>query len=430
MENVNTLQVSPEALGLGAALAVGLLIGLERGWRDRDLPDGARIAGLRTFALTGLLGGVLGSLLPQFGPWPLLGGVVGLALILAVSYTQAAKASGNLSATTAVASLLTLVLGAYAAQGSAVLALAAAVIVMVLLDLKPVLHGGLRWIEHRELRAGLQLLVLSVVILPSLPDAGWGPYAAINPYQLWWAVILIAGLSLVGHFAMRLTGAQRGIVWTGLLGGLASSTAATLTLARYTRQNPSLAGAAAAGALSACGVMFFRIAVLLAVLRPVLLQTFGVFLVVTGLVLLGLGLWAGRRLTHSGQGESTIQPMAPFDLGTALGFGAFLAVMAVLVPLTQQWVGTVGIYVLSAVSGTADVDAIVISLAHMQGAGGLSGTTTVLALCIAALSNMLTKVTMAWSTGGAAMGRPLLKGYAIGVLAGGLALVPFMYAGS
>ena len=227
MENLNTLELPHEALGLGAALAVGLLIGLERGWRDRDLPDGARIAGLRTFALIGLLGGVLGSLLPDLGPWPLLGGVLGLALIVAVSYAQAVKSSGNLSATTAVASLLTLALGAFAVHGSAALALAAAVIVMVLLDLKPTLHSGLRLIEHREMRAGLQLLVLSVVILPGLPNRGWGPFDAINPYQLWWAVILIASLSLVGHFAMRLTGAQRGIVWTGLLGGLASSTAAT-----------------------------------------------------------------------------------------------------------------------------------------------------------------------------------------------------------
>lgn len=429
MENLTTFQIPPEALGLVAALAVGFLIGLERGWRDRDLPDGARIAGLRTFALTGLLGGVLGSLLPGFGPWPLVGGVVGLALILAVSYAQAAKASGNLSATTAVASLLTLVLGAFAAHGSPALALAAAVIVVVLLDLKPTLHGGLRLIEHRELRAGLQLLVLTVVILPSLPNVGWGPYAAINPYQLWWAVILIASLSLVGHFAMRLTGAQRGIVWTGLLGGLASSTAATLTLARYTRQNPSLAGAATAGALSACGVMFFRIAVLLAVLRPALLQTFGIFLMVTGLVLLGWGLWLGRWLAPGAEGDATVQPMAPFELGTALGFGAFLAVMAVLVPLTQQWVGTGGIYLLSAVSGMADVDAIVISLAHLQGSGGLSTPTTVLALGLATLANMLTKVSMAWSTAGATMGRPLLMGYAVSVLAGGLALLPFLYAG-
>ena len=358
---MNGSSLPPDAPGLIAALAVGLLIGLERGWHDRELPEGGRVAGLRTFALTGLLGGVLGHLQPDFGPWPLLGALLGLSLLLTVSYARAAKLSGNLSATTAVAMLLTLVLGAFAAHGSITLALAAAVIVAVLLDLKPTLHGWLRLIEHRELTASLQLLVLSVVILPYLPNAGLGPYGALNPYQLWWAVILIAGLSLAGHFAMRLTGSRRGILWTGLLGGLASSTAATLALARYARQQPALAGAAAAGSLAACGVMFFRMAVLLGVIQPTLLSTFGNALVVTGVVMLGMALWRWRRRSGSAASEGAVGAMAPFDLGTALGFGAFLAVMAVLVPAAKQWLGTSGIYVLSTVSGLADVDAIVIS---------------------------------------------------------------------
>ena len=272
---MNGYELPPGAAGLVAALAVGLVIGLERGWRDRELPEGGRVAGLRTFALTGLLGGVLGHLEPDFGPWPLLGALLGLALLLTVSYARNSKLSGNLSATTPVAMLLTLVLGVFAAHGNITLALSAAVIGAVLLDLKPTLHGWLRLIDHRELTASLQLLVLSMVILPYLPNTGLGPYAALNPYQLWWAVILIAGLSLTGHFAMRITGAQRGVLWTGILGGLASSTATTLALARYARAQPSLAGAAAAGTLASCGVMFFRMVVLLGVIQPTLLPTFG-----------------------------------------------------------------------------------------------------------------------------------------------------------
>ena len=224
------------AVGLAASLALGLLIGLERGWRERELSDGGRVAGLRTFALTGLLGGLLATLFDDFGPWPLLGGLFGVSLLLAVSYRAATKTSGNLSITSAVAMLLTLVLGAIAAHGDIALALAAAVVVAVLLDLKPTLHRWLHLIEHRELTAALQLLVLSVVILPNLPDQGFGPYQALNPYRLWWAVVLIAGLSLAGHVAMRATGPQRGVFWTGVLGGLASSTAATLALARHARQ--------------------------------------------------------------------------------------------------------------------------------------------------------------------------------------------------
>jgi len=415
---MNGSSLPPDAPGLIAALAIGLLIGLERGWHDRELPEGGRVAGLRTFALTGLLGGVLGHLQPDFGPWPLLGALLGLSLLLTVSYARAAKLSGNLSATTAVAMLLTLVLGAFAAHGNITLALAAAVIVAVLLDLKPTLHGWLRLMEHRELTASLQLLVLSVVILPYLPNAGLGPYGALNPYQLWWAVILIAGLSLAGHFAMRLTGSQRGILWTGLLGGLASSTAATLALARYARQQPALAGAAAAGSLAACGVMFFRMAVLLGVIQPALLSTFGGALVVTGVVMLGMALWRWRRRPGSAASEGAVGAMAPFDLGTALGFGAFLAVMAVLVPAAKQWLGTSGIYVLSAVSGLADVDAIVISLARLHGAGGLPTTVAVTALGLATAANMLTKAGIAWTTGGARVGKPVVIGYLIAMACG------------
>ncbi len=419
---MNGTGLPPNAPGLIAALAVGLVIGLERGWHDRELPEGGRVAGLRTFALTGLLGGVLGHLQPEFGPWPLLGALLGLSLLLTVSYTRAATLSGNLSATTAVAMLLTLVLGAFAAHGDITLALAASVIVAVLLDLKPTLHGWLRLIEHRELTASLQLLVLSVVVLPYLPNVGLGPYGALNPYQLWWAVILIAGLSLAGHFAMRFTGAQRGILWTGLLGGLASSTAATLALARYTRQQPAMVSAATSGMMAACGVMFFRMAVLIGVIEPVLLSTFGIALVVSGLLLLSMALWRWHRMAGDTRNEHTVEAMAPFDLGTALGFAGFLAVMAVMVPAAKQWLGNYGIYVLSTVSGLADVDAILISLARLHGAGDVATGTAAVALGLATLANMLTKSGIAWTTGGSQVGKTVVGSYLIALIGGGISL--------
>ena len=419
---MTSYELPSDVRGLVAALAVGLVIGLERGWHDRELPEGGRVAGLRTFALTGLLGGVLGHLQPDFGAWPLLGALLGLALLLTVSYARNAKLSGNLSATTPVAMLLTLVLGAFAAHGNITLALSAAVVGAVLLDLKPTLHGWLRLIDHRELTASLQLLVLSMVILPYLPNTGLGPYAALNPYQLWWAVILIAGLSLTGHFAMRITGAQRGVLWTGILGGLASSTATTLALARYAREQPSLTGAAVAGTLASCGVMFFRMVVLLGVIQPALLSTFGSALVVTGVALLCIALWGWRKLDRTVVGEGAVGAMAPFDLGTALGFGVLLAVMSVLVPAAKQWLDTSGLYVLSAVSGLADVDAILISVARLHGAGGLSTGATVTALGLATLANMVAKVGIAWTTGGAQVGKSVVFGY-LGAMASGAAVL-------
>ena len=411
---------TPDASGLVAALAVGLLIGLERGWNDRELPEGGRVAGLRTFALTGLLGGVLGHLQPIFGPWPLLGSLLGLSLLLTMSYGYEIKLSGNLSATTAIAMLLTLALGAFASHGNIELALAAAVIVAVLLNLKPTLHSWLKLIEHRELSASLQLLVLTVVVLPYLPNMGLGPYSALNPYVLWWAVILIAGLSLTGHFAMRLTGSQRGILWTGILGGMASSTATTLALARYAGQQPSMVSGAVSGIIASSGVMFFRMAILISFINAQLLSIFGIALTVAGSLMLCIAIWRWRRETNHAEDRNAVAAMPPFGLETAFGFSVFLALMAVLVPAAKQWLGSSGIYMLSTVSGLADVDAILISLARLHRNEDLSIATTSIALGLATLANMFTKIAIAWTTGGAQVGKPVAISYFVAMAGGAL----------
>lgn len=414
------LETWSTARDLAAALAVGLLIGVERGWRDRELAEGARVAGLRTFGLAGLLGGALAVLTPELGGWPLAAGMLALGLLLAASYPEGRRASGSLSITTSVATLLTFALGALAGRGDAALALAAAVLTAVLLNLKPTLHRWLRLIAARELTAALQLLVLSVVILPNLPDTGYGPYQALNPYRLWWGVVLVAGLSLAGHLAIRLAGARHGVLWTGLLGGLASSTAATLALARHARRQGELAGAAAAGAVAACGVMFFRILVVVAVIDPALARHLGLPLLAAGTALLLAALWQWRS-SRGGQ-AAQIDPVAPYDLATALGFGALLALMAVLAPAAMDWLGTPGIYALASISGLADVDATSISVARMHGAGALATAAAGVAIGLTVLTNMVAKAAIAGATGGAGFGWPLLRGYAFGLAAGALAM--------
>lgn len=416
--DTSPFSLPPPVPGLAAALAVGLLIGLQRGWRSRDMSEGSRVAGLRTFALVGLFGGVLGSLYESFGVWPLAGGLVGLAVLMAVAYREGVAASGDLSATSSVAALLTFSLGALAASGDAGPAVGAAVVTAVLLDLKPTLHRWLRMTEHRELSAALQLLVLSLVILPLLPDSGFGPHQALNPYRLWWAVVLVAGLSLAGHFAMRFSGPARGMLWTGLLGGLASSTAATLALARQARDKPALVDAAAAGTLAACGVMFLRMTTILTALQPAFGRAIAAPLLASGAVLLALAALQWRRRDATAQAGSA-EDMAPFGLGTALGFGAFLGVMALLVQVSKAWFGIAGVYGLAALSGLADVDVIVVSLARVQGTDGLPATAVLLALGLAALANMVTKATIAWITGGAALGKKVVAAYAIAAVAGG-----------
>ena len=422
------LALDPAVSGLAASLAVGLIVGLERGWQGREQADGGRVAGLRTYALIGMLGGGSGVLGARFGAAPLAAGLLGLALIGAVSYREGVRSSGSLSATSAIAALLTYVLGALAASGEPMLAVAAAVVAAVLLDMKSALHRGLLLIEQRELNAGLQMLVLSAVVLPLLPDRGFGPWDALNPYRLWWAVVLVAALSLLGHVAMRISGAQRGMLWTGVLGGLASSTAATLALSRRVRDEPRLRDAAAAGIFAACGMMFLRMTVIAGLLQPALLRWLAAPLLAAGAALLGFGMlqWKRRRRESDGA-DAALQLAAPFDLSTALGFGLFLAVAAVLTQAAHAWWGTSGLYGLAALAGLADVDAILISAARMNAAGSLPLTAAALVAVIAAASNMLVKASMAWLTGGAQLGRRVALGYAgalaIGAAAGAFALL-------
>lgn len=415
------LPIHPAVVGFAAALAVGLVIGLERGWRDREQAEGGRVAGLRTFALIGLFGGVSGALADRFGAWPFVAGLLALGLLGAVSYRESVRSSGSLSATSSIAALLTYALGALATTDAPALALGLAVIAAVLLDMKPTLHRWLQLVEHRELSAGLQMLVLSAVVLPLLPDRGYGPYEVLNPYRLWWAVVLVAGLSMAGHVAMRVTGAQRGSLWTGVLGGLASSTAATLALSRRLRAEPQLLDAAAAGILAACGMMFLRMTVIVAVLQPDLARALAVPLVAAGVSLLAFAAWQWQRRVR-GAAEAAIQDAAPFDLSMALGFGVFLGLMAVLVRAAGDWLGSAGLYGLAALSGLADVDAILISTVQMNAAGALPLAATAWVAGIAAASNMITKATMAWLAGSVQLGRRVALGYvvalAVGVAAG------------
>jgi uncharacterized membrane protein (DUF4010 family) len=407
--------------GLAAAVAVGMVIGLERGWRDRDGAEGTRVAGLRTFALIGLLGGVLASIMEVWGPGPLSAGMAAMGLLVAVSYRENVRVQGSLSATTAVAALLTYALGALAAAGHASVAVGAAVLVAVLLDLKPRLHHWLRLVEHRELSAALQLGVLSAVILPLLPDSGHGPYQAINPYRLWLAVCLVAALSLGGHLAIRLTGPQRGLFWTGLLGGLASSMAATLMLARRARIAPRLANAAAAGTLAACASMFVRLAAIVVTLKPELVVALGLPLLAAAAGALGAA-WLQWR--SAGPLASTDEPDdAPvFDLTTALGMGLLLGVLAVLSQAAMQSYGMHGLYALAAVSGLADVDALLISVLYAQPADGVALADVAFMAGIAVLASLVAKAGVATVAGNARLGRKVAAGYALAAGAGALVL--------
>ncbi|MDA3868366.1 MAG: DUF4010 domain-containing protein, partial [Gammaproteobacteria bacterium] len=258
---------------LSVSLAIGLLIGTERGWKAREAKEGERIAGVRTYGLIGLLGGGTSLLAAEFGVLALGLAFVGLAGALTTAYVvNRGNGERDIGITSLIAGLLTFTLGAVAAMGEVAIAAAFAVVTTLLLSYKPVLHRWVRVLEAEELRATIKLLLISVVLLPILPNQGYGPWQVLNPYTLWWMVVLIAAISFVGYFAIKIAGARRGIIFTGLFGGLASSTALTLHFSRLSHRNKALESIRAMGILLACGTMFPRMLLVASVIHPELFK--------------------------------------------------------------------------------------------------------------------------------------------------------------
>ncbi len=375
-------------LHLALALALGLLIGTERGWQARERAEGSRIAGIRTFGLLGLLGGLWGLLAEDLGPVLLGFAFLGLTAVMITAHILDHAADQDAGITTVVAALLTFVLGAYAVGDEPALAAAVAVATTLLLSLKPTLHHWLQRLTEGDLKAALKLLLISVVMLPVLPDKGYGPWQALNPYHIWWMVVLIAGLSFAGYVAVRIVGTQRGILLTGLLGGLVSSTAVTLNYARMARHLP-LGRLLSAGALVASATMFPRVMLEIAVVNPGLLTLALPPLGLMGLVATLYSLWLWRRERERPPAEG-LDLQNPLELKSALQFGLLLGLIMVLSEAFRAWLGNPGIYLLALISGIADVDAITLSLSHMANSD-LTAVVAVKGIVFATLSNTLMK---------------------------------------
>ncbi|MFP3982599.1 MAG: MgtC/SapB family protein [Desulfurivibrionaceae bacterium] len=371
------------------SLMIGLLIGLERGWHTRERDEGLRIAGLRTFGLISLLGGI-GALLSLESSIMLLGFLfLGLALIMTKAYSRISASIEDFGVTSIIASLIAFGLGAMPFFGYSKLAAAAAVITTLLLGFKPTLHGWIRKLDRRELHSTMQLLLISVVMLPVLPDQGYGPGEVLNPYQIWWMVVLVAAISYAGYFAIRIGGVVYGPLLTGLFGGLVTSTVVTLNLSRLSNRHAGMENSLAAGMLAACATMFPRMLLLATVLNPglfkVLLPPLAVMAIITFLA--AFIMW---RLAQVKKTEHKMELSNPFQLGMALKFGTMLALIMILARVLRDYAGKTGIYLLAAVSGVSNVDAITLSLGQM-GSEEIMPSVAALALIIAAAVNSFFK---------------------------------------
>ncbi len=407
---------------LGLALAIGLLLGFERGWQARSEPEGARVAGIRSFALTGLLGGFWGLVGLYAGDLALGVAFFSFSALVIGAYLIQFRSPDqrHRGITTEIALLLCFGLGALAVRGEMAVAAAGAVVATFLLALKPVLHTWLERVEKLELMAAIKLLLISVVLLPLLPNQGFGPGQVLNPYKLWLLVVMIAAISFVGYFAIKLAGARIGTLFTGFFGGLASSTALTVSFSRMGRTSPDLQSLLAAGVAVAAATMFARILLIVVVLNPDLLWPLAVPMgTMTVVGYLGAAvLW----FTGGDQSQKTSLAIAnPFELGMAVKFGVLLAIIMLLAKLLKGWFGNEGLYILAALSGIADVDAISISMAEMAGAS-ITVEVAALSVVIAAFINTLVKGGMVAVLCGGQMAVRIGVVFTVVMLSGGVAL--------
>ncbi len=391
---------------LGLALGIGLLIGLERGWHERAAVDGSRVAGVRTFGLIGLAGGLVGVLAIQYGGVVLAAGVFALGIILAVSYWLSAQRDQSVGITTEIASFLTFTLGVFAVSGYAYVAVVAGVITMILLGLKSVLHSGLQKISEQELFATFKLLLLALVVLPILPNGDFGPWGGLNPRVIGWMVLLLAGLSFVGYFLMRLLGSRQGLLVTSVLGGLVSSTALTLTLARFNRDRGGMMDILAVGIMVASTILFPRVLIEVGLVNADLLSEL-MPPIMAMMMTASLGaVIAWRGALSQAPNPATLTPTLknPLELGAVFRFSLILVVIMVLAQGLQHYWGDLGIYGLAAVSGLADVDALSLSLSKMVGQRQIAANVATQAIVLAILVNTLVKTALAFFIGGRLLG--------------------------
>ena len=378
---------SEQLLWVGTASAAGLLIGIERGWKLRMAPDGARVAGIRTFTLLGLLGGAAGLIATR--GYGLVAGalVAAAAATLAIGYSRGLRAEEKADATSAVAGFITLALGFTAGVGNPGLAIAGASLVTLVLALRSETHALIGRLEEADVKALARYAVIALAVLPFLPSGTFGPYGAWNPQKLWLVVILVTGFSFAGYAANRVFGAQHGTIATAIIGGAYSSTAVTYSFAQRLGSGEG-GGAENAGISLATAVMYLRVTVLVAVLATPILIPFVTLILAPLIVGAAASLWLCRNARKS---VGPAPPGNPIALIPALTFLLFVAVTAVAARWAEGRYGEEGIAVLILIMGSMDVDAAIVTIGGLE-PGAISPQLAAIALGGTVLVNMAVKI--------------------------------------
>jgi uncharacterized membrane protein (DUF4010 family) len=385
------------ARDFATALLIGALIGIEREKHKTDEGDVVATGGLRTFILFAQVGAIAGWMSRAANlPWLLVGGLAAVALTVVAGYILEARVKrSGLGLTTEIAAIATYLLGAMATLGHTGLAVGLGIFTAALLAYKQPLHGAVAKLGWDDVFAGLRLLIASFIVLPLLPNRAIDPWGALNPYSMWLQVLLISGLSLVGYAATRWLGNYRGIALTGLTGGLVSSTSVTLSFAQQSRQRTGVTSyyALATGIVLAWCIMFLRVITEVLVVNRALVTSILAPFGAMGLVA-GVFAWIYFRRSTKAQrerstGDADVSIKNPFSLTAAAKFAALFAAVLLIVKIAQQNLPAESIYVVAALAGLADVDAIALSMAESAKTGDVR--MAVNAIVVAALTNTLVK---------------------------------------
>jgi len=416
-------------IDFGIVLLIGALVGIDRERRKAsEQPED--IGGLRTFILVAEAGAVSAWLALQLSAlWIFAAAalVVG-ALVIAgyLSYTQARQRSFGL--TTEVAAIVVFFLGGLVIFGFRDLAVVLAIATSAVLAYKQPLHGAALNLSEEDVYAGLKLLIATFIVLPILPNRPLDPWGALNPYKMWWLVILIASLSLAGYVAARWLGSQRGVALTGFFGGLASSTAVTLAFARRSTESGGQvpASALAAGLLLSWTVMFGRIAVEVAVVHRDLLPSLAGALGVMGVVVaLVAGCFYWRSRSEAAAATANLPLKNPFSLSSAAKFAALFTAVELAVKLAQTHWPEQGFYAVAMLAGLTDVDAITLSMAQFAKAGG-DPRVAAASIAIAAVANTIVKCGLVVVLGSAALRMRIVAATLPVLMGGGIAIYLLM----
>jgi uncharacterized membrane protein (DUF4010 family) len=414
-------------VSLALAAAAGLLIGLER---ERSKPsDESRISflgGARTHPLLALVGGVSMLVARETGVVAVVVPFGALVVLIGLNYAGEVWRDAHRGITSEAAFLLSFLLGVLALTRGVleptqkILAVSSiAVVATFLLSAKPTLHPLVQRLSTEDVAGTLKFLIVAVVVLPLLPDRTYGPLEVLNPFQIGVLMVLISGMSFAGYAAIRLLGARRGLGLTGVMGGLVSSTAVTMSMARRARAHPDLDDSAALAVMLASTVMFVRVFVIVAVVNPGLRGevVYPMAFAVAAGVAAGLALWL--RSGRARPGAPEIAFSNPFDLTAALEFALLFAVILLGSKAASTYLGTAGTYGAGVLAGTTDVDAITLSMAKLAVEGGpLSHRVAATTIFLGTASNTLVKGVMATVVGGWHFGRRVLTAQ-LAVLAAG-----------